>query len=274
MKVLSVHGVGKHSPNDQTWQDEWRDAVQNALGASVNVEFCLHDDLFVDSGLTWSETITAIEQLGGSALNSWIRSRGLFDGDNVIGWTAGMVTQWAGTPELRQKTRDRLYNQIKTFQPDILLAHSLGSLIGYDLFTQIPAAISGKIFISFGSQINNSFVRGIFEGGVRPLPPEAFWVHLYNANDWMFTESFGRDMDDVENFRQFLVPFQEGLIGSHTDIKRYLNDPKANAAWPVIKDWFHAAPATGRSRSLPACLQPQFRRQWHRPNATNEEHYL
>jgi pimeloyl-ACP methyl ester carboxylesterase len=155
-----------------------------------------------------------------------------------------------GTPELRKQTRDRLQGSLDATQPDIVFGHSLGSLICYDLFTQNPDAVKGRVFVSFGSQINNGFVRGVFAGGVRPLPPEAFWVHLYNPDDWMFTAEFGADMPDAANFRQYLVPFDEGWIGSHTDMHRYLNDPAAPDAWLVVHDWFAAPAVAGRVRSL------------------------
>jgi hypothetical protein len=249
MKVLCVHGVGKHSPNDLSWQDQWRTAVTAALGPAATVDFCMTDRLFSQNTLTWSETLAAIRQLGGSALGSWLRPRGILDGDNPVGWTAGMVTHWAGTPQLRKKTRDLLQSRINAVQPDIVLAHSLGSLISYDLFSSDPSAISGRVFVSFGSQINNAFVRGTFAHGVRPLSADALWLHLYNSNDWMFTEPFGSDMANINNFRQFFVPFNEGWLGSHTNIQRYLNDPQANRSWPVAKGWLLAPPAR-KTRSI------------------------
>lgn len=251
MKALCIHGVGKHDPNVADWQTHWRSAVQTALGLDTEIAFCTHDDLFITSGLTWSETWAAIQTLGGSWWSSRA-ARGWFDGDNPVGWTAGMVTQWAGKPELREQARDRLRAAIAEHEPDILLGHSLGSLIAYDLFAHEPDLLSGKVFVSFGSQINNSFVQGVFEHadgekGVYPLPPDTLWVHLYNSHDWMFTADLRLDLEGARNFRQFAVPFNGGWLGSHTNIDKYLNEPRAHDAWPVVQDWLAA---TGPQRAV------------------------
>ncbi len=252
MKVLCIPGVQQHSLSDITWQTAWLSAIQKALGADASVDFCVCDDLFVQTGLTARQTLDAITTLGGSAWNNLWRTRGLFDGDNIVGWTAGMVTQWAGIPDLREKTRDRLADFIKSKKPDIILAHSLGSLISYDLFTQHPELVNNRAFISFGSQINNSFVRGVFDGGIRPLPSGSLWFHLYNSDDWIFTESFGSDMAGADNFQQFDVRFNEGWIGSHSNIDRYLNDPSASDCWPLLNDWFSSRSVSGQVRGLVA----------------------
>lgn len=39
------------------------------------------------------------------------------------------------------------------------------------------------------------------------------------------------------NFRQFLVPFNEGILGSHTDIRRYLTSPRAPEAFATAVRW-------------------------------------
>lgn len=140
-------------------------------------------------------------------------------------------------PQLRREARSRLQRHIRDERPDFVFGHSLGSLICYDLFAEAPDAASGRIFVSLGSQIGNPFVMGQFAGGVRPLPADALWIHLYNAYDRIFTTELRLDREGATNFRQFLVPFNDGLLDSHTDVRKYLTAPQAPEAFATAQQW-------------------------------------
>src|SRR5207253_7988174 len=58
-------------------------------------------------------------------------ARGLFDIFDYLRWRAGMVAQLAVESGLRKALRDKLVAAIQSFKPDVLMAHSLGSLITY-----------------------------------------------------------------------------------------------------------------------------------------------
>ena len=115
------------------------------------------------------------------------RSRGLFDIPDVVRWTAGMVAQWVSDDALRADARARILEALSEGSYDVVCAHSLGSLICYDAFTQNPAAIRGKHFVSFGSQIGNPLVRDSFAGRLMPLAQATNWYHLYNPDDHVLT---------------------------------------------------------------------------------------
>ena len=87
----------------------------------------------------------------------------------------------------------------------------IGSLITYDAFVEPEGrdALQGKVFVSFGSQIGNVFVRGsVFAGRVEPLESAAHWFHLFNPNDHVFTAplDFGA-FQTAENFSQVVTRF-------------------------------------------------------------------
>jgi metacaspase-1 len=229
MKVLCVHGIGRHDPSVSAWQEDWKSAISQAVrGLANNVEFsfCLSDQLFSQRPLTLWQAMNAIATLGGNAIFG-PAERGLFDGDNVIGWTAGMVMQWAGNEDLRKAARQLLRQNIRDFQPNVIVAHSLGSLIAYDLFSSNDGLqlADGQTLVTIGSQINNRFVSGTFERGVIPLRSTSRWFHIYNSNDHVFTAPI--QFDGARNFREVMTtPFGSGLIGGHTDLTSYMNDPK------------------------------------------------
>jgi metacaspase-1 len=255
MKVLGVHGIGHHEANDLTWQNDWKKAVHDAFGDNTQIDFCMHDDLFDRAGLSLADTWTAIANLGGNFFG--FGTRGLFDGDNALGWTAGMITQWAGNTELRKLARERLKERIKHFKPDIVLGHSLGSLISYDLFTREPNAIQDRVFMSIGSQINNAFLSGsnnFFQHGVTPLAGNALWVHLYNESDWIFTAPLPENIANAVNVVQREVPFSEGWLKSHTNIHAYLNHENAENVPQIISQWL-TNPSSPGVRSLTMASQ-------------------
>src|SRR5205814_203413 len=65
-----------------------------------------------------------------------------------------------------------------------------GSLLCYDLFTYDRKgrnAIKDRVFVSFGSQIGNLFVREKAWGGRVTMIDARFWHHLFNPHDPVFT---------------------------------------------------------------------------------------
>src|SRR5207249_12125936 len=83
-------------------------------------------------------------------------TRGFFDLFDSLRWRAGMVAQLAVESALRKALRDKLVAALNEFQPDILAAHSLGTLITYDLFRNDPRGrdiLANGVYITFGSQI-------------------------------------------------------------------------------------------------------------------------
>jgi hypothetical protein len=97
---------------------------------------------------------------------------------------------WVVDANLRQECRAAISAKIDNFQPDIICAHSLGTLLCYDLFTFDAVGgqkINGRTFISFGSQIGNTFVKDkAWAGRVRMIGAKQ-WYHLFNHQDPAFT---------------------------------------------------------------------------------------
>jgi surfactin synthase thioesterase subunit len=69
-----------------------------------------------------------------------------------------MVTQFAEDEALRKKLRSELTKQIEKSKPDVVFAHSLGTLLTYDLFLHPPQnqIISNRSYITCGCQIGRS----------------------------------------------------------------------------------------------------------------------
>ena len=215
IRLLGVHGVGNHSL-DRTWQRRWREAMDDVAdrlrerGLSprpTRLEFAMHDDLFEAADLRWTDIVRAVRLLAGNAIRASDLLSGavpLFEGSRRGGrgelsfrerlrWTAGMVVEWVENAEFRRALRDRLAAAIREHDPHVVLGHSLGSLVAYDLFNSPGGAdlARGRRLVTLGSQIANPFIAGGWpEGRVRPLPEALEWVNLYNPDDDVFVRSF------------------------------------------------------------------------------------
>lgn len=120
-------------------------------------------------------------------------------------WTVGQVAQWIAEDGLRANCRKRVYQQIQETKPDVILAHSLGSLLCYDLFangSNGKAHFKDIIFVTFGSQIANLFIRDrIWHGGIKMINVK-MWYNLYNPHDPVFVSPIELA---APNFHQFVI---------------------------------------------------------------------
>jgi len=253
IRVLAVHGVGNQDQNPAAWQPQWTQAFRMGIARwthrPVEVEFLGYDDIFAADEITPDEVKAALVKLAWNGLAAVVsdifgRSRGLAEAPDLVRWTAGMVVQWIENDDLREKTRQRVLARFGDGQRwDIVAAHSLGSLICYDAFRSRDGrnAVRNSIFLSFGSQLGNMFVRGGFGGKIEPLNA-AFWYHVFNPHDPVFTHSlevFGG------RFRQIVLDLSlPGILDEH-DALAYLG------AQSVVSSVFHdvaqdGAPAVSR----------------------------
>jgi hypothetical protein len=199
LKVLCVHGIG-HQESHLDWQPQWTAAIQQGIahwdqGMIPETTFVAYDDIFGATPMTPHGTL---EGVGHLLLNGFIyglgdlfhRRRGFGEIPERIKWYAGMVTQWAEDETLRKECRDRLLKAITDTNPDLVCAHSLGTLITYDLLVHPPEKAGSLKFnlLTFGSQIGNPTVRGMFGGRITEIGP-SFWYNLYNERDPVFVVS-------------------------------------------------------------------------------------
>ena len=218
LKILGIHGLGDH--RDSTWKHDWKSAVERSfLEENIELEFKFvsYDDIFEQVDISNEELGKAVWNLIRSGFSTMFRRRkGVFDWvPKRVKWTAGYVVAWLEDDKFQQKTRRLVIDSVGEYLPDIVLAHSLGSLVTYDALShsdsqKIREALKRVSYLTFGSQIGNPFVIGnLTQGRIVPLTV-AKWYHLYNFEDNMFTAPIR--LPGCENFEQ---------INTHFDIKGY-----------------------------------------------------
>ncbi|MGA7980616.1 MAG: caspase family protein [Chromatiaceae bacterium] len=237
MKILCVHGVG-HGEADPNLEPSWTEAITQAVArwspnAQPQLDFLHYDDYFQNAESNLATYAGAVSKLLMSGIvhgigDLYTRSRDFFDFPEQVKWTAGMVAQWTADEKLRARTRKALLDKVGDDSYDLVCAHSLGSLICYDTFRQNAAAIKGSIFVSFGSQIGNPFVRDVFAGRVEPLDAK-MWFHLFNPDDHVLTAQLNIA---AENFSQVITEFDIPNDIINHDAAHYLAHANAsNTVW-------------------------------------------
>lgn len=257
IKILCVHGVG-HQENDPQFEQTWRDAATKGLQAwnvarPFEIQFVAYDRLFAASSLTAADLAAAVFKLTASGIVHGIgdlfrKPRGFEEVPNQLRWTAGMVAQWAENDKLRAAACDAVRAHLNAFQPDAILAHSLGSLICYDLFNnpKDAALLSQRVFVTLGSQIGNPFVRDALGGRVEALRSAQHWFHLYNLHDDAFAAPLRLRAD---NFEQVTTTFDIPGMLDH-DAIQYLQHPNTIAS--VWRSIAQDSPVTGAVRAFSA----------------------
>jgi hypothetical protein len=258
LKILCVHGVGHHEADQQS-EIQWRLAIGGGVfrwnaNQALDIQFVKYDDLFAAASLTALDVAEAVVKLSVSgvvhAVGDLFRRRRAFGAlRESVRWTAGMVVQWAENDRLRATSRTRIkqfFGRDK-FNPDVIMAHSLGSLLSYDLFAREQELLEGRMLVTFGSQIGNPFVRSTLGGRICPLDTARRWYHLFNKHDDAFTAELRVSAD---NFEQVQTHFDISGMLDH-DAGAYLRQPNTNdIVWRAIAT--PASAARGASKTTPA----------------------
>lgn len=236
LKILLIHGIGNIEAN-LSWDAEWKKIIEGSIKAlnptsTVSFQAVKYDEIFEKTEIDPVAVAEALAQLSTSGVCSWVgdifkRRRGITD---ALQWTLGMVAKWASDDKLRADLRKVVLKSINEFDPMVICAHSLGSLIAYDSFAQTPNSVNGRYFMSFGSQIGNPFIRSLFGGRIVPLDAK-YWYHLYSKEDAVATAPIQLS---AENFEQVDTYFDIPGIADHSSAE-YLKHPNTtNLVWKSI----------------------------------------
>jgi hypothetical protein len=270
LKILGVHGLGDH--RGTTWKEDWtaalRQAVPGQQSVDLDVEFVTYDDIFANVDLTAWESMQAVWKLARSGLSTALgKSRGVLgDVSDRVKWTAGYVVAWVENEKFQRESRKRVLDAIVDVQPDVVCAHSLGSLVTYNAFAHPDAAAAKPAaalrrtrYVTLGSQLANAFVVGNLAGGRLGALPVSYWHHLFNDNDAVFTAPI--KLWDMENFAQVDTPFDIDGFADHSAVA-YLTHPSTiENVWRPIAERRISARSFGMTlrRERPATVAREGR---------------
>ncbi|MAE72387.1 MAG: peptidase C14 [Gemmatimonadetes bacterium] len=201
LRMLGVHGLGDH--RHLPWKEEWEATVRRAFpdvpGIELEFRFLSYDHIFEKVDISaWEATVAVYKLLRSGATSifgSRARARGARDPRGISEFLrrhAGCVVAWLEDEGFRKDTRAMVLAALEEQRPDVVLAHSLGSLVTYNAITHGDAAkhepaLRRLHYVTLGSQLGNAFVRANLTPGRLEMPPVAQWRHLYNEEDDVFT---------------------------------------------------------------------------------------
>ncbi len=252
-RILCIHGVNHLEPGDDGApshsEQSWRESIKRAASAwklDVDLQFLAYNELFDTARLTPAVLATSVAKLTVSSvwhgLGDWLGGTRGFGPQGSFGdtleWTAGMICEWAGNAVLRTQLRKRLLEALAQSKPDLVLAHSLGSLIAYDTLARPAHAtlpgVPQLTLATFGSQIGHPAVRNVFGGKLPAIPAVRHWFHLFNDRDHVFTKPLNLRFASGQrpNFSQHLTPFDQPNDILNHDAGRYLaHDAAIATVW-------------------------------------------
>lgn len=240
IKIMGVHGLGDH--RNSTWEKDWEDTIRRVFPGQdrLNLQFCFvnYDSIFEDTDISGWETMRAVWKLTRSAIGSVLQRRkgAIGDVSDRVKWTAGYVVAWVEDEGFQRKTRKLLLDSIAAEKPDLILAHSLGSLITYNAFSHpdaskaaVKSVLSKARYVTLGSQIGNAFVvRNLTPGRIEALPVRN-WYHLYNEEDDVFTAPV--KVWDGDNFNQVDTFFDIDGFADHSAVEYLGHRNTIDSVW-------------------------------------------
>lgn len=261
-KILCIHGIGGKDATVEEWSKDWKEKILSGAGlnsSETEFEFFLFDDIFSqreqESGIEYGKMFREL-------LGSWIatafedRTRA-FGLKSAIRWYAGMVAQFAVDETLRRQLQKRLTEALDRFQPDLVYAHSLGTLITYDLLAQEAAKNKKRNFVlvTSGSQIGHPALRKTFGGLIRMLKVK-YWYNFHNDCDIVF--AYKSILVNDPAYAEVETPFKEAFI-NHEVLEYMAHENAVNVAWPQIRGMV-AGPRTARSLSVTKNIRTKVER--------------
>lgn len=258
LKIMCVHGLGDHRGSD--WEHTWSDAVLTVFPGQVDLElefvFVTYDPIFEQVKISPWEAASAFWKLTRSGISSALGSRGVLgDVSDKIKWTAGYVVAWVEDRQFQRETRALITEALQTHKPDLLLAHSLGSLVTYNALSDaevlaapgMSAILKRLNYVTLGCQLGNAFVlRNLTPGRLEALAVK-HWYHLYNEEDDVFTAPI--KLPDADNFNQVRTPFDIDGFADHAAEEYLMHRSTVENVWEVVAADAAGAP-TPRSRML------------------------
>lgn len=245
LNVLGIHGLGDH--RNSTWEKDWTDAVTKVFPGQDQIDlqfrFINYDDIFEDVEISAWESAKAFWKLTRSGTGSVFgRNRGIVgDISDKVKWTAGYVVAWVEDEGFKRLSRERVIDAVAAASPDVILAHSLGSLITYNAFThedarapEIAAALRKSVYVTLGSQIANPFVVGnLTHGRIVPVPTKR-WFHLYNREDDVFTAPI--KLWDSDGFEQVDTFFDVDGVADHAATEYLSHANTVESLWRPVAE--------------------------------------
>ncbi|MBD3906449.1 hypothetical protein NAL32_17415 [Chryseobacterium sp. Ch-15] len=228
-RILCIHGIGgKDASMDSVpgWADNWRRGLKQHLGITDDdsIRFMKFDSHFDKQNAGIVEYAKFISK----TFLDFLAKRGRNKMISIKDWMddyPDMVVEYLQETELKRILWDELHAHISSHRPDIIYAHSLGSLLCYDFFSDDAnrTGYENITLVTAGSQLCSRMIRAHIKSPIIQLPIKK-WYNLNNDKDLVFASR--NILAEYPNFRQVETFFDDDWPANHDGYK-YLNHQKA-----------------------------------------------
>ncbi|WP_269914219.1 hypothetical protein [Acinetobacter sp. HY1485] len=225
MKIIFIHGINQQKYNAQTFQDHWSKVFdigvkQNQLDSQhISLEFPFYGDIlhhFAHKQKTFKQhlldapipLLPHYNKQNKSSLIKKLVGISQFTKDHLLKEMISLLNHFPNFHEsLVQKFlfETYLYWHDATFQQQIyhriascfdeneehiVIAHSLGSVVAYDLLQQLPHQYKVKRFITLASPLPFNVVqKHIVQPIQRPAVLQGDWYNFFSSDDYLTTKA-------------------------------------------------------------------------------------
>lgn len=235
LKLLCIHGIGGKDASMNIkggWGDQWKTAFNSMeFTSSANIELMRFDSFFNDENADWSDYWDFFQITFRNKREQ--KSLDMYFFDNYPDMVVEFLLNKDG---VREKLREELKKKIEEENPDVIYAHSLGSMMCYDFFTQPENSTQYKdiILVTAGSQLGNPKLRNHSLKQPVEMLPVKFWYNLNNSKDSVFARH-EIVLPSNKNYKEVSTDFFGKSMGH--DGLEYLNHSNAiNNVWNQIKN--------------------------------------
>lgn len=236
-KILCIHGIGgkdKTMDIPSEWAFKWRDGLKTHLSIAddQNIKFMKFDSYFEKQN-------AGIIDYGKFIVKTFLdflkrrKTQKMYSIKDWLDDYPDMVVEYLQHPSLKRKLWDDLKNHIEDHNPDIIYAHSLGSIMCYEYFLQPENRDKYKdiTLVTAGSQLGNKLMSAHTTFPVVELSIKK-WYNLNNRKDLVLAGA--RITANYPNFKHIDTYFDDNGPANH-DGFRYLNHPNAvSQVWKMF----------------------------------------
>ncbi|MBS2961507.1 hypothetical protein KGA66_00515 [Actinocrinis puniceicyclus] len=222
-RIVGVHGVGNHLPDldpagaGAQLASAWKQALAKRQGTTVEVHVAYYAHLLnteaaqglsddgdptapsLDAALAWARALGAPPEIAQGRLTrpvrqiaEWMATRYGLDSKLVRWFVATFLAEveaYLGEREgaARHEARLIVAQAVERQCPDIVIAHSLGSVVAYEALCTLPAGTVG-LFVTIGSPLAMPDVvyDRVETAGAQPAPRPAAverWINVADVGD-------------------------------------------------------------------------------------------
>lgn len=100
----------------------------------------------------------------------------------IIDWRVPDVHLYSEHAVLRSAVRERVAQVLASSQPDVVIAHSLGTVIMVDVLAEIHDQVLPRLLVTAGSPLGREGLFAVTTAWRDPHPPQA-WLNLIDPTD-------------------------------------------------------------------------------------------